>query len=110
MFTSPIPVWVYIVAGLLIFGSGAASGTLVTVRIYAAAHERALEKQKADLEAAKLAEYKRAVADTEARLAANTKADTAKPRVKTIVKPGVCEIPAEAMRALNDAELVGETE
>lgn len=107
-----IPTWVYLVIGFLLFVSGAATGTFATVHIYAQAHERELVKQKAAIEAAKAAEYARAVADTEQRLKANQKADAAAVKIKKVVVrvPGTCNIPSEAMRKLNDPALVGETQ
>lgn len=106
---TPVPAWVYILAGFLIFASGAATGTFVTMRVFANAHESALVKQKAELDAAKKAEYERAVKDTEQRLAAATRSAKASAKIKAAVKrvPGTCNIPADAMKRLNDPELIG---
>ena len=102
----------WLLAVVVAFVVGAALGSAYTVRIYAAAHEQALEDQRVTLEAAKKAAYELAVKDTEERLAKNKVAETTAVKIKRAVirVPGTCDISADSMKKLNDPALVGETQ
>lgn len=109
--------WLIAVAltGAVAFAGGWYSGSTHEAGIMAKAAVQAAQVAQAAQAKKDAADWKIAKADYEKRLAVNQKADVVyqtiyRDRVKLVPNPTKASVSAAAMKALNDPDLVGETQ